>query len=483
MGDAVSEIGPGTAANESGLPLLPSDRTWGPLALFGNAASAAVATWCFLIGGFLSYYLPAGIGTVVMICGMLIGMFFIIMACVPSATRYGVEAIRSTRPFLGVRGSMATVVLLIVFTVGWNTILMIFLGRAGAQILITGGILGESARGFLETALAMVGLVVVWFTLRKGPDTLRNVGPIIAGSVIVLSVVVLILLFAKVGVSTVFSAPALAPSGDNLLDYMTGIELLIATALSWWPYVGGLVRLSTGTRTAIWPAIGGLGIAVSVICLIGLYSSLALPDSGGDPTSYLLEVGGLGFGLIALAFIVVANIGTTMLGIYVSALALKQVPAIDRKLSWNVATAAVLAPVALVVVFFATPFFDHFGTFLAFSGVVFGPLCGVQIVDYFLLRKQRLDLRSLFSDVPGNRYWFTAGFNIPGFVAIAAGVVVYLLLLDPVSFSSAAIFKFTSASIPASLIAGVLYLVLAKVMLKEQVPATTGGAARAERPV
>lgn len=473
MVHAVSEIAPGTTAGESGLPLLPSERTWGPLALFGNAASAAVATWCFIIGGYLAYYLPAGIGTLVMVSGMLIGMFFVVMACLPSATRYGVEAIRSTRPIFGVRGSYLTVALLVVFTVGWNTILMIFLGRAGAQILIAGGMAGESLRGFLEVSLALVGLVVVWFTLRKGPDTLRNIGPVIAVSVIVLSLVVLVMLFAKVGVSTVFSAPALAPSGDNLLDYMTGIELLVATALSWWPYVGGLLRLSTGTKTAIWPAIGGLGIAVSAICLIGLYSATAMPDSGGDPTSYLLEVGGLGFGLVALAFIVLANIGTTMLGIYVSALAIKQVPAVDRKVSWNASTALVLAPVAVVVLFLATPFYDHFGTFLAFSGVVFGPICGVQIADYFLIRKQNLDLRSLFSDVPGNHYWFTGGFNIAGLVSIAVGVTAYLLLLDPVTFESAPLFKFIGASVPATLVAGAAYLVLAQVLMRRPTAATS----------
>lgn len=465
----MSEVGPGTTAGESGLPLLPSERTWGPLALFGNAASAAVATWCFIIGGYLAYYLPAGIGTVVMLAGMLIGMFFVVMACLPSATRYGLEAIRSTRPILGVRGSYVTVVLLISFTVGWNTILMIFLGRAGAQILISGGLAGESARGILEIVLAVLGLVVVWFTLRKGPDTLRNVGPVIAASVIVLSIVVFILLFMKVGFSAVFHAPALAPSGDNLLDYMTGIELLIATALSWWPYVGGLVRLSTGTKTALWPAVGGLGIAVSAICLIGLYSATALPDSGGDPTNYLLKVGGLGFGLVALAFIVLANVGTTMLGIYVSALALKQVPAIDRKLPWNASTALTLLPVAFIVVFFAAPFYDHFGTFLAFSGVVFGPLCGVQIVDYFLVRRQRLDMRSLFSDVPGNHYWFTGGFNVAGFVSVALGVTAYLLLLDPVTFVSAPVFKYIGASVPAAVLAGVVYLVLARLLLKRPV--------------
>ncbi|WP_423184981.1 cytosine permease [Arthrobacter sp. NyZ413] len=474
----MTDTSPGTAAAESGLPLLPAERKWGSLALFGNAASAAVATWCFIIGGLVSNYLPAGIGTLVMIAGMLIGMFFVIMACLPSATRYGLEAIRSTRPILGVRGSLFTVALLITFTLGWNAILVIFLGRAGAQIFVNSGLAGESTRGFLEVALAVGGLFIVWLTLLKGPETLRNVGPIIAGSVIVLSVVVMVLLFTKLGADAIFTAPALAPSGDNLLDYMTGIELLISTGLSWWPYVGGVLRNSAGTHTAIWPAISGLGVAVSAICLIGLYSSTAIPESKGDPTKFLMEVGGLGFGLLALAFIVLANIGTAMLGIYVSALALKQIPAFDRIVPWNVTTASVLAPVGVIVALFATPFYDHFGTFLSFSGVVFGPLCGVQIVDYFLIRKQQLHLRSLFTDEPGNRYWFTGGFNLSGLVSIGAGVCAYLLLLDPVTFASAPAFKYIGASVPATVVAAGFYLILRKWVFRSPEEPATGRLAR-----
>lgn len=97
-----------STAREGSLPLKQSDRNWGPLAVFGNSASTAVATWCFIIGGYISFYVPAGVGTVVIIAGMLIGMFFILMATLPMSTRYGLEAVRSTRPTLGVRGTGLT---------------------------------------------------------------------------------------------------------------------------------------------------------------------------------------------------------------------------------------------------------------------------------------------------------------------------------------------------------------------------------------
>lgn len=463
---------------EGAYPLRMSERTWGPLALFGNCASAAVATWCFIIGGYVAYYLPAGTGTVVMLASVLIGMFFIFLACVPMGTRYGLEAVRSTRPQLGARGSWFALALLVISTVGWNTLLIIFCGRAGAEILVSSGVAGEGARSTIQILVGLIALAVVWLLLRKGPETLRNIGPIVAVSVLLLALLIIGLIIYRLGWSAIFDAKPAYASGDDLYDYTIGVELLIATAFSWWPYVGGMVRFSPSTRKAILPVTSGLGLAVAVVCLIGLYSGLAVPESGGDPTSYLVDLGGLAFGLPALAFILLANIGTIMVGAYVAALALKQQPAIDRRLPWNAATTIALSGSALVLIFLATPFFDNFGTFLAFSGLLLGPICGIQIADYYLVRRQRLDMHGLYVDGPGTAYWFTGGVNPIGFVSLAAGVGTYLLLLDPISFEAAGLFKYTTASIPATLIAMVLYAVLTRVFQPSSGPANMPGGSR-----
>lgn len=448
-----------TSADGS-LPPAQRDRSWGPFALFGNSAGAAVATWCFIIGGYIAFYVPAGIGTVIILGGMLVGMFFIQLATLPSATRYGIEAVRSTRPTLGVRGSNLSLVLVVLFTIGWNTLLLIFLGRAVAQIAISLGWMAEGGRYAVSTIASIIGGLIVWIILRGGHKRLKWIGPVIASSVVVLAVVILIMLVAQIGWSGIFSAPALAPYEDNNLNFVVALELMIATALSWWPYIGSMIRLSGNTRRSILPTVFGLGVAVSVVCLIGLYAGIALPDSGGDPTQFLTELGGPAFGVIALSFIVLANIGTTMVGVYASAIALKQTRSFDKKVPWNGATALSIAPVLLVVIFFASPFYDNFGTFLAFCGVLLGPIIGMQIVDYFFVRKQRLDVDGLYSDRPGSAYWYLGGFNPIGFVSIIAGCAAYLMLLDPVTFESQPLFQFTTASLPAIFVSGLVYWIL-----------------------
>ncbi|MCG2623072.1 cytosine permease [Arthrobacter sp. I2-34] len=453
----MSESNTSSVIAEDSLPMLPGQRSWGPLALFGNSASAAVATWCFITGGYVGYWLPAGKGAIAITAGTLLGLFIMVLAAVPASTRYGIEAVRSTRPQLGVRGSNVALVLVMLIMAGWNAVLTIFLGRAAASALVTMGFLGEGARGAAETGFGILGCAVVYVLLRRGPDTLRNVGPAIAISVIALSAAIMVILVANVGLDAIFAARPLEPYPSGGLNYALVVELGIAGAIAWWPYVGGLTRFSTSTRKSIVPVVLGLGVTMSLVIIIGLFASLAVPESGGDPTAFLIKIGGPVFGVVALGFIILANVGTTMIGVYVCALALKQVPAVDRRVSWKGSTALSILPVLVILVFFATPFMDNYGTFLAFAGVTLGPVCGIQIADYYFIRRQRLDVRGLFSDKPGGAYWYFGGFNPAGFIGVVVGVAAYLAFLDPVHFIAQAGFEFLTASIPATAAAGIAY--------------------------
>ena len=66
--------------------------------------------------------------------------------------------------------------------------------------------------------------------------------------------------------------------------------------------------------------------------------------------------------------------------------------------------------------------------FLAYNGTMHAPLAGVLFVDYFLIRRQRLDLRSIFDDAPGGEYHYTRGFHWRALAAVVLGQVVYFTL-------------------------------------------------------
>ena len=142
------------------------------------------------------------------------------------------------------------------------------------------------------------------------------------------------------------------------------------------------------------------------------------------------------------------------------------------QLPWAAVLLLGLVPVAAVSILVPDLFFDNFGTFLAFIGVCFAPLCAIQIVDYFLLRQQWLDIRGIFQDGPGTPYQYWGGFNPAAILAMAAGFATYLYLLNPVSYASHWPYDFVTASLPTAAVGGLVYLLVTLVLVK---PAGKGG--------
>jgi NCS1 family nucleobase:cation symporter-1 len=110
--------------------------------------------------------------------------------------------------------------------------------------------------------------------------------------------------------------------------------------------------------------------------------------------------------------------------------------------------------------------YDTYGRFLSWGAIVLAPLCAVQIVDYFILRRRQLHIRDLFLPISQSRYDYWKGVNFVAFIAVGAGAVTYSLLLNPVSYEPSGLFRYTTASLPAFLVAGLVYYVLTRVVVQ-----------------
>ena len=74
-----------------------------------------------------------------------------------------------------------------------------------------------------------------------------------------------------------------------------------------------------------------------------------------------------------------------------------------------------------------------FGWLVGYSGLL-GPVAGIMVADYFLIRGTRLDVASLYHR--GGPYEYVNGFNPRALVALAAGVILALcgLVVPPLRF-------------------------------------------------
>ena len=93
------------SGGETSWPLLQSERTWTSWKLAMVLTVTACATWCYIIGEYVGYYLNLPMGTAAMIAGGMIGMLIVTLAVVPPATRFGIDSVVASVPQFGTRGT------------------------------------------------------------------------------------------------------------------------------------------------------------------------------------------------------------------------------------------------------------------------------------------------------------------------------------------------------------------------------------------
>ncbi len=261
-------------------------------------------------------------------------------------------------------------------------------------------------------------------------------------------------------------APLGGLSDDPHLSFVLAVELSIAGGFAWWPNLGNLARLTRTSRAAFWPNWLGVFGASVVAAVVGAVAALSLQVE--EPTQWFIPLAGIGVGVVALAVVCLANITAILSQGYASMVALKGGGGrFFRVAAWPWLIAAILVPAA-VLVFFPAAVYDNYGRFLSWGAIVLAPLCAVQIVDYFLLRRRQISVRDLFLPAAQSAYGYWKGVNYAAFAAVAAGALTYSLLLNPVSYEPSAVFRYTTASLPAFVVAGVVHYVLTSLVVRRR---------------
>jgi nucleobase:cation symporter-1, NCS1 family len=459
------EGNPEQEAAFSTLPVLREERIWG----FGDFTwvniGLAIATWAFLIGGSTALFVGAKAGIAAILIGNVIAVPLMALAtCVPSG-KYGLEQYTALRSVFGKNGTRLIVFgFVALIEMGWAAVLAIMFGRATTNVANEAFGMNASPNGAFVIAMALVAIAVSWFVLVKGPVSIKWFNRIVAPGLTVVTLMMLVLIFFEASWGELLAAEPIEPFGDPALDFMIAVEFNLAAGFSWWPVMGSLARLTRTQRAAFWPNMIGLYAAAVVASIVGLLAALALGDS--DPTVWMVPLGGVVLGILALVFVAFANVTSIVSIIYSTCLAIRLAGGrLLEPVSWAVLTGAFFL-IPAVAVFFPSAIYDNFFKFLVYTSLGFAPLSGVYLVDYFFVRRRRLHVRDLYEPSSRSRYAFWGEFNPAAIVAVIVGAVVYYVLLNPLSLEGLGVFRFVSASIPSFLSAGVVHYALTRLFVQ-----------------
>ncbi|PZG14596.1 purine-cytosine permease family protein [Nonomuraea aridisoli] len=445
------------------LPVLRSERVWNFADFSWVNVGLAIATWAFLVGGQTAGLVGFQKGLAAMIIGNAIAVGVMLLASVVSSQRYGVEQYTVLRTAFGFGGVALLVFTVVLFTeMGWSALLSVMFGRAATQVSnqVLGTAIGPDA--LPVTLLALVAIVAAWLILVKGPLAMRMFNRIVAPGLAVLTVGMIVLLLTRTSWSELMAAPPLAPFPDERLNFALAVEFNLGVGFSWWPVMGSLARLTDRPRSALWPGYIGLFGATLVAQVVGMAAALTLGDS--DPTVWMVPLGGEWLGVLALIFIAFANLTSLSSIVYSTCLALRQAGGnLLAKVRWEWLTAGFFVLPA-VVSFWPSLLYDGFLVFVTWSGAFLAAICGTVIADYFVLRRQRIDLRGLYAHGAASPYHFTGGFNLAGVLSTALGAIAYVWLYNPQTLATQPAFNVLTASVPAVVVAALTHLLLTRLL-------------------
>jgi len=253
------------------MPVLLGEREYGAAGAHATCFAFAVATWCFLVGGYAAQLVGAVQGAVCLLAGSMIGVFLAGMPLSLGCQRYGLEQIDFCKPAFGQRGARVILLFYLINMLGWSGLILVMLGNGIRNILAA---LGYVPAGWVVGAGVALGIVVTYWIVTRGVHLLNLSNAIITPGLVIIVSFMLWVLMREHGWQAIAAAPPLDPGPRPILNYLIAFELGVANGISWWGGIGFIARNTRTRRNSVYPELFQLGLAGGVVSCIALFSAL-----------------------------------------------------------------------------------------------------------------------------------------------------------------------------------------------------------------
>ena len=428
-----TSLGPGLfdpgLFNKDLAPVPPARRTWGlyNYASLWVAMSVCIPTYMLasgLIAGGMNWWQAVGtilLGNLIVLAPMLLNAH--------AGAKYGIPFPVLVRASFGVRGANIPAVLRALVACGWFGI-QTWIGGQAIHSMLT--ILWPAASApsvvwICFGAFWLLNMLVIW----RGIETIKFLEGIGAPFMLGVGLLLLWWITGKAGgLGPVLSAPSKFQTTGAFFAFfvpsLTGMVGFWATvALN----IPDFTRYAKSQRDQALGQALGLPTAMTLYSFIGVAvtsaSVVLFGEAIWDPVVLIGRFHQPLVALVALVAILLATLNTNVAANVVS-------PSNDfsnlnpRLISFR--TGGLITGV-MGVLFMPWKLLGDYGAYIfgwlvGYSGLL-GPIAGIMIADYFLVRKRALNVDDLYRR--GGEYEYSGGYNPRGLVSLALGIAAALL--------------------------------------------------------
>ena len=428
-------------------PTPASKKNWGWFEIFNVWANDVQSLFGYTLAA--SLFLASGLNGWAVFAALILAGFFIMwlvnLSGKPSV-KHGIPYPVFARVSMGVFGANFPAMargLVAMFWYGAQT----YAASTAVALLITGitGMQGE------VMFLGMTGVMWVSFIFVsgfqvylfwQGVDLVKRFLNFAGPAVYAVMILLMLIIWAKAGgglfseVGTIFSGgersggfEGLGSFGAFLAVFSIMVGYFAAVVINFGDFARFVKNEDEMKKGNLWGLVGNV-ILFSFITLMITGGTIAIfGEYVSSPTEMVAKVDNLGLTIIAAFAFFAATVGINMVANFIP-------PAYDlanlMPSKINFKTGGLITAgfgfviggmwVAVITQMGLFPFVNTLGAILA-------PVFGIMMVDYYIIKKEKLDVDALFDDSPKAKYHYNGGFNYKGMLAwilsgyIAVGTV------------------------------------------------------------
>ncbi|MEW5982242.1 MAG: NCS1 family nucleobase:cation symporter-1 [Acidobacteriota bacterium] len=423
--ELVVEPGDETLTNADLAPTRVAERTWSTyhMASLWIGLSVCIPTYMLaagLVGGGMSW--RQALATI-MLGNLIVCIPMVLIA--HAGTRYGIPFPVLARASFGVRGSNVPAILRAVVACGWFGIQT----WIGGQAIHT--MLRVAAPAFEPPFAAAGAFLVFWlmnmYIVVRGSQAIKALEAWAAPFLIVSGLGLLAWATSRAGgLGPVLDQPSrFQTTGEFMAFFVPSLTAMVGFWATLALNIPDLSRYARSQKAQVWGQVLGLPATMTLFSFIGVAvtsaSVIIFGEAIWDPVQLLSKIQSPGLVLLALVALVIATLTTNVAANVVA-------PANGFANLWpsriTFARGGILTGVIGIAIMpwkLLENADRYIGWLITYSAFL-GPVAGIFVADYWIVRRARLSLYDLY--VQNGRY---GRWNLRALVALTAGVAIALI--------------------------------------------------------
>ncbi|MDD2056951.1 NCS1 family nucleobase:cation symporter-1 [Pseudomonas sp. GD03860] len=442
--EAGSDVLDSPRYNHDIAPTKVHDRTWNKWHITALWVGMSICVPTYTLGGVLTAYFGLTVGEALL--AILLANTVVLIPLTLNAfpgTKYGIPFPVLLRSSFGIIGSNVPCLIRALVACGWFGIQTMFGGLAIHLFL---GSLSADWKALGGTG-EVIGFMLFWclnlWVVLRGAESIKWLETLSAPLLVLVGAGLLVWALPNVSISELMAQPPKRPEGASVYGYFfAGLTAMVGFWATLSLNIPDFSRYAKSQKDQILGQIFGLPLTMFLFAALGVVLTAAstslVGETVSDPVNLIGHIQSPMWVALAMALIIIATLSTNTAANIVS-------PTNDfQNLApkWIGRTTAVLLTGLVGLLLMGHELLKKLGWIvsdvslesvysnwlLGYSSLL-GPIAGIMVVDYFLIRRQTLDLAGLYRD---DVY---PAWNVAGFIAFGVPVALTLLSLQSQAFS------------------------------------------------